>query len=174
MASLSSACGAHDYRCYADKTGDGYVPTVFPAACMHGGVFEGTVALMNLISLLETGTDLAGRKNDEALSLAKKLHLVLMPMCNPDGRCHVPFDNFVGHTFHDLRYYGQGTWKNGEPCVTYESNQGLTECEDLYCLTNDEIYRSHFIYLEVLFDWVLKNKNAEKQHRQTAEASLCR
>ena len=116
MASLSSACGAHDYRCYADKTGDGYVPTVFLAACMHGGEFEGTVALMNLISLLETGTDLAGRKNDEALSLAKKLHLVLMPMCNPDGRCHVPFDNFVGHTFHDLRYYGQGTWKNGELC----------------------------------------------------------
>jgi len=54
----------------------------------------------------------------------------------------------------------------GEPCVTYESNQGLTECEDLYCLTNDEIYRSHFIYLEVLFDWVLKNKNAEKQREK--------
>ena len=301
MASLSSALGAHDYRCYTDKTKDGYIPTVFLAGCMHGGEFEGTVAIMNLISLLENGVDLAGSRNDALLNLAKKLHLILIPMCNPDGREHVPFDNFVGHTFQDLRYYGQGTWKDGtlcgwpgcktihpikdycdflggyfnddgvnmmhddflvdpcnevrnvfktardyspdftllchgggntintyfhvsyitqdarnqlyevgqlakeamakedlvfdfldkrfkesggedvglppfmltsavfhvcgEPCVTFESNQGLTECDDPYCLTNDEIYRSHMIYFEVLFNWVLKNKSAEK-HRE--------
>ncbi|MBP3322689.1 MAG: hypothetical protein J6M16_00690 [Clostridia bacterium] len=306
-ASLSSALGAQDYRCYADKTGDNYVPTVFLAGCMHGGEFEGTVALMNLISLLETGEDLAGKRNDEVLELANKLHILILPMCNPDGRSHVPFDNFVGHTFHDLRYYGQGTWKDGtlcgwpgcktihpikdyceflggyfnddgvnmmhddylvdpsnevrnviktardyapdftilfhgggntlntyfhvsyinqdarneiyevgqlakeamakenlifefldkrfresggedvglppfmltsavfnvcgEPCVTFESNQGLTECDDPYCLTNDEIYRSHFIYMEVLFDWVLKNKNAEKQREKLKKLS---
>ena len=63
-ATLSSACGAHDYRCYADKTQDDYIPTVFLTGCMHGGEFEGTVALMNLISLLESGVDLAGSKND--------------------------------------------------------------------------------------------------------------
>lgn len=301
MATLSSACGAKDLRCYADKTGDDYVPTVYLVGCMHGGEFEGTVALMNLIGLLETGVDLAGIPNNALLELAEKLHLVLIPMCNPDGRSHIPFDNFVGHTFHDLRYYGQGTWKNGElcgwpgcktihpirdycdflggyfnddgvnivhddffinpanetkniiktardyapdftvlfhgggntlntyypdfylsadarkqifevgklaeaafarenlifqtdlneptypagkitmppftidcavfnvcgePCVTYESNQGLTECEDKYCLTNDEIYRSHMIYFEVLFDWVLKNKSAGKQREK--------
>ena len=300
MASLSSACSAQDYRCYANKTEDGYIPTVFLAGCMHGGEFEGTVALMNLISLLENGVDLAGNRNDDILALVEKLHIIMIPMCNPDGRSHIPFDNFVGHTFHDLRYYGQGTWKNGElcgwpgcktihpikdyceylggyfnddgvnmmhddyfvdpsnevrnvlktardyspdftilfhgggntlntyfhvsyintdarrqiyevgklaekamakenliftvnddfvksggedvglppfmltsavfnvcgePCVTFESNQGLTECEDPYCLTNDEIYRSHFIYLEVLFKWVLENKTAEK-HRE--------
>ena len=116
QANLSSALGAHDYSCYANKTDPSYVPTVFFMGCVHGGEFEGTVAIMNLISLLETGTDLAGKRNDSLLSLAEKLHLVLMPMCNPDGRSHIPFDNFVGHTFEDLRYYNQGAWKNGELC----------------------------------------------------------
>ena len=298
MATLSSACGAHDYRCYRDKTKDGYVPTVYLVGCMHGGEFEGTAALMNLINLLETGVDLKGDKQDNLLNLAKKLHLVLIPISNPDGRSHIPFNNFVGHTFHDLRYYGQGTWKSGElcgwpgcktihpikdhcgylggyfnddgvnivhddffvnpsnetiniiktardfapdfsimlhgggntpntffpdyylnddakrqifeiaeiaetefekngllfksdtnvvipgeyylspftidcavfnvcgePCVTFESNQGLTECEDPYCLSNLDIYRSHLLFFETLFDWVLKNKSAEK-HRE--------
>ncbi len=116
LASLSSALGARDYNCYADKTGADYVPTVFLAGCIHGGEFEGTVGIMNLISLLETGVDLAGKPNDALLSVAEKLHLILMPMCNPDGRSHIPFDNFVGHTFEDLRYYNQGAWKNGELC----------------------------------------------------------
>ena len=101
---------------YADTTGSDYIPTVFLAGCIHGGEFEGTVALMNLISLLETGVDLAGKSNDKILELANKLHIVIMPMCNPDGRSRVPFDNFVGHSFRDLRYYGQGTWKDGELC----------------------------------------------------------
>ena len=115
-ANLSSALGGRDFNSYADKTGEDYVPTVYLAGCIHGGEFEGTVAIMNLISLLETGVDLAGNRNDALLSAAAKVHLVLTPMCNPDGRSHIPFDNFVGHTFYDLRYYNQGIWKNGELC----------------------------------------------------------
>lgn len=304
MASLSSALGGFDYSCYADKTRDDYIPTVFLAGCIHGGEFEGTAALMNLISLLETGVDLAGERNDAVLALAERLHIIIMPMCNPDGRSHIPFDNFVGHPFYDLRYYNQGTWKNGElcgypdckkihpikeyagylggyfnddgvnmmhddylvdpcnevrnvlriardyapdftilfhgggntlntyfpvsyinadarrqmmevadlateafakedlifrmihknfastggedtglpafmltsavfhvcgePCVTYESNQGLTECEDEYCLNNAEIYRCHMIFIETLFRWTLDNKTPEAR-RKAAE-----
>lgn len=303
MASLSSALGAFDYSCYANKTGDDYIPTVFLAGCLHGGEFEGTVALMNLISLLETGVDLAGNRNDSILELAEKLHLIIMPMCNPDGRSHIPFDNFVGHSFEDLRYYNQGTWKNGElcgypdckkihpikeyagylggyfnddgvnlmhddyfvdpcaevrnvlrvardyapdftilfhgggntlntyfpvsyinsdarrqmaevaklaseafakegfiftigenfaktggedtgyppfmltsavfntcgePCVTYESNQGLTNCEE-YILNNDEIYRCHMIFIEVLLKWTLENKSAAARRAEAGK-----
>ncbi len=113
---VSSALGAADYSCYANKTGADYIPTVYIAGCIHGGEFEGTVAIMNLISLIETGVDLAGNKNDKLKSLAESVHLILMPMCNPDGRSHIPFDNFVGRTFYDLRYYNQGIWKNGELC----------------------------------------------------------
>ena len=115
-AGLSSALGARRPDAYADRSSPDYVPTVFIAGCIHGGEFEGTVAIMNLISLLETGKDLAGNPNDTLLSAADKVHLLLIPICNPDGRSHVPFNNFVGHSFYDLRYYNQGTWKNGELC----------------------------------------------------------
>lgn len=115
-ATLSSALGAHDYRCYADKTGVDYRPTLFFAGCIHGGEFEGTAAIMNLIKLLETGSDYAGDSYPELVNMANQFHLILLPMCNPDGRSHIPFDNFVGHTFEDLRYYNQGTWKDGTLC----------------------------------------------------------
>ena len=48
----------------------------------------------------------------------------------------------------------------GEPCVTYESNQGLVNRGN-YCLNNDEIYRCHMLFIEVVLDWTLKNKSAE-------------
>lgn len=124
-ATLSSALGASDYKAYADKTGADYRPTLFFAGCIHGGEFEGTAAIMNLIKLLETGTDYAGDSYPELTELAQKFHLILMPMCNPDGRNHIPFDNFVGHTFHDLRYYNQGTWKDGSLC-------GWPDCKKVF------------------------------------------
>lgn len=112
----SSALGAHDLSAYADKSGEDYIPTVFLVGCTHGGEFEGTVAILNMIKAIETGTDYAGEKHEELVALAEKAHLVLIPMVNPDGRSHIPFDSFVGKTFYDLRYYNQGTWKDGELC----------------------------------------------------------
>lgn len=115
-ANLSSALGAANYSCYADKTGEDYNPTVFFVGCIHGGEFEGTSAILNLIKLIETGTDYNGDTNEELVQLCKKTHLILLPMVNPDGRSRVPFHSFVGKTFYDLRYYGQGTWKDGTLC----------------------------------------------------------
>jgi hypothetical protein len=115
-ANVSSALGAGDITCYADKTGEDYVPTVYLAGCIHGGEFEGTMALLNLIKMIETGTDYAGNTDKTLLDLAERVHLIIMPMCNPDGRSHIPFDDFVGKSFEDLRYYNQGTWLDGTLC----------------------------------------------------------
>ena len=115
-ANISSAMGAHNIRYYADKTGSDYIPTVFLCGCIHGGEFEGTAAMLNLIKLLETGTDYAGNRNDALVSACEKVHLILVPMVNPDGRRRIPFDSFVGKTMHDLRYYNQGAWKDGSLC----------------------------------------------------------
>ena len=54
---VSSALGGRSYKSYADKSGEDYVPTAFFVGCVHGGEFEGTVAILNLIQLLETGKD---------------------------------------------------------------------------------------------------------------------
>lgn len=132
-ANFSSALGGLDFNCYADKRGADYVPTVYLAGCIHGGEFEGTVAIMNLISLLETGVDLAGKPNDALKNAAERVHLILTPMCNPDGRSHIPFDNFVGHTFYDLRYYNQGIWKNGELC-------GWPQCKQIHPIKDHVAY----------------------------------
>jgi len=115
-ANLASALGAHDGKYFADKSGDDYVPTFFIDGCIHGGEFEGTMAVLNLIKLMETGTDYAGQEYPELLELMNRLHLILVPVSNPDGRSRVPFASFVGKTFYDLRYYDQGTWKDGTLC----------------------------------------------------------
>ena len=124
-ANVSSALGAGDMKCYADKTGADYVPTIYLAGCVHGGEFEGTMALLNLMKVIETGTDYAGNRHDALLALAERVHLVIMPMCNPDGRSHIPFDDFVGKSFEDLRYYNQGTWLDGTLC-------GWPECKKVH------------------------------------------
>lgn len=115
-SNLSSALGAGDKSCFADKSGEDYVPTVFLVGCTHGGEFEGTVALLNLIKLLETGTDYDGKEHKELKELAEKVTLLIIPCINPDGRSHIPFDSFVGKSFEELRYYNQGTWRDGSLC----------------------------------------------------------
>jgi hypothetical protein len=121
-ANLSSALGAHNFTYYADKTAPDYVPTLFLVGCVHGGEFEGTATMMNLIKLMDTGTDYAGNRNDKLVEACKKLHLILIPMANPDGRSHIPFNTFVGKTMEELRYFNQGTWKDG-------SLAGWPECK---------------------------------------------
>ena len=115
-ANLSSALGGKSYQAYADKTGEDYIPTVFLVGAVHGGEVEGTSAILNLIKLLETSTDYAGKAYPELAEACEGLHLILIPLANPDGRARVPFDSFVGKSFHDLRYYCQGAWKDGTLC----------------------------------------------------------
>ena len=115
-ANLSSALGAGSTKYYADRTAADYRPTLMLVGCIHGGEFEGTAALNNLIYVLETGRDIAGCKHPKLTEIAKKINLLLIPCANPDGRARINFDSFVGRTFYDLRYYNQGTWKDGSLC----------------------------------------------------------
>lgn len=121
-ANLSSALGGKDKSCFADKSAPDYIPTLCLVGCIHGGEFEGTAALLNLINVIENGCDLAGDSFDDLKALADKVNLIIIPCINPDGRSHVPFDSFVGKTFNDLRYYNQGTWADGTLC-------GWPECK---------------------------------------------
>lgn len=116
-ANLSSAQGAGNLKCYADKSGADYVPTVCIVGACHGGEFEGTVALNNLIKNIETGTDYAGNENPELMKALEGVNLLILPLVNMDGRARIPLKTFVGQSFENFRYYSQGTWKDGSLCM---------------------------------------------------------
>lgn len=124
-ANLSCALGAGDRKCYADKDGEAYRPTLLLAGCIHGGEFEGTMALLNLISILETGADIAGTQNEFLYNAPEYANILIIPCLNPDGRSRIPFDSMVGRSFEELRYYNQGTWSDGSLC-------GWPECKKIH------------------------------------------
>lgn len=121
-ANLSSALGAHDKTCFCPA---GQQKCVVLIGAEHGSETEGVAALTNLISLLESGADLQGRRNDAILEAVKGIRLVIVPVANVDGRARVEPDCMVGKTFAELRYWAQGTWKDGSLC-------GWPECKKIH------------------------------------------
>ncbi|MBD2865488.1 M14 family zinc carboxypeptidase [Paenibacillus oceani] len=114
-ANYNSACGAGDVSAYAQKDGAAK-PVIAIVGGIHGGELEGVSAVLNLIRLLETGADYGGERNDYLLHCVDRFRLILIPCMNPDGRARVPFDTLVGKTLQELRYFVQGTWKDGTLC----------------------------------------------------------
>ncbi len=112
-ANYSSALGARDKSYYCPK---GQTPCVILIGAEHGQETEGVAAITNLISLLETGVDLAGKRNDALLEAARAVRPVIVPVANVDGRARVEPDCMIGRTFDELRYWGQGTWADGSLC----------------------------------------------------------
>ena len=121
-ANYSSALGALDKGCYAPR---GQKPCVILIGAEHGQETEGTAALMELVSLLETGCDLRGQRDDALLAAAEKIRLVIVPVANTDGRARVQPEAMVGQPFAGLRYWGQGTWRDGSQC-------GWPECKRIH------------------------------------------
>ncbi len=121
-ANYSSALGAHDRTCYAPK---GQTPTVVIIGAEHGAETEGVAAIMNLISLLETGVDLNGQPDPDLLLAAQSVRVVILPVANPDGRARVEPSAMVGLTGKELRYWAQGTWTDGSLC-------GWPECKRVH------------------------------------------
>lgn len=112
-ANLSSAMGAGNMKHYADKSAQDYKPTLFLVGAVHGGELEGTAALMNLVTVLETGKDLAGKEHPDICASAEKINFIIIPCANPDGRARVPLPSMVGLDYESFRYLSQGTWVDG-------------------------------------------------------------
>ncbi len=112
-ANLSSAMGAGTMKYYADKSTPDYRPTVLLIGAVHGGELEGTAALMNLVAILETGKDLAGKKYPVITASAEKMNFMIVLCANPDGRARVPLPCMVGLDYESFRYLSQGTWNDG-------------------------------------------------------------
>ena len=112
-ANLSSAMGAGNMGYYADKSSSDYRPTLFLVGAVHGGELEGTAALVNLVSVLETGRDLKGKEYTVITASAEEMNFIIILCANPDGRARVPLASMVGLDYESFRYLSQGTWKDG-------------------------------------------------------------
>lgn len=113
-ANYNSACGAHDRRWF-----DGFEkkkPVVLLIGAVHGSETEGVAALVNLIELMENGKDLRGDDYPELVQAIEGVRLVIVPVANVDGRARVEPASMIGCTNEELRYWAQGTWKDGTLC----------------------------------------------------------
>ncbi|MBE6406116.1 MAG: hypothetical protein E7040_08855 [Lentisphaerae bacterium] len=90
--------------------------SLFIYGAIHGAEVEGTAGLLNLINLLEHGTDLRGRKNDALLKLAEQYRIVIVPLSQPDGRARFRRNSLAGQSLDVFQYYAHGVWKDGTPC----------------------------------------------------------
>ncbi|MEN6601390.1 MAG: M14 family zinc carboxypeptidase [Bryobacteraceae bacterium] len=88
-STFSGSLGFRDVRAYI---GPDYARKVYLDICgVHGGEFEGIVGSVNLLSVLETGQDLRGRRWPEITAAAGALdRIIVIPIMNPDGRVRVP------------------------------------------------------------------------------------
>ena len=114
MANYSSSMGAGNKKFYADKTGK--KPVIYLIGAEHGGELEGTVAILNLIQMIETGRDFKGETVPYLRDCIENCRLLLIPIANPDGRARMDIDTVNGIPYETFRHYGQGRWKDGTLC----------------------------------------------------------
>ncbi len=114
-ANFNSAVGGRDPSAYMDKKSRSR-PVILFVGPVHGQEVEGLTGLVNLIQVAETGFDLAGREHEELMRLARRCRLLIIPAGNPDGIARFEPRALQGMTGDDLRFWGQGTWKDGTFC----------------------------------------------------------
>ena len=112
---LSGSLGFGDVRAYL---GPDHARKVYMAiGSVHGGEIEGIVGLVNLIAVLETGSDLRGKPWPGITAAAAKLdRIILIPITNVDGRARVPFRMLRnwGRDTTVQEYFNTGGWKDGQ------------------------------------------------------------
>ena len=124
-ANLSSACGARDPKYYADR--EGKRPTIMIIGATHGQETEGICGILNLIKMIETGTDFRGERVESMMQAFEEsdCRLIIIPAYNLDGRARCEPDSMLEEPPESLRYHGQGTWKDGSLC-------GWPECKTIH------------------------------------------
>ena len=99
------------YRNYYGRK-QGGVQTFLFIAGVHGAEPETVAGAVNLIRMLETGSDFRGCSDSALLDLAGKYRLIVVPCVNMDGRAISP-DHLRGIDWVTFRKVSQGTWKDG-------------------------------------------------------------
>jgi len=114
-ANFNSAIGAREPAAYMNKAAR-KKPVVFFIGPVHGHEVEGLTGLVNLVHVMETGEDLLGRSQEKLRRLGNQCRLLIVPAGNPDGTARFEPRMLNGMESIDLRFWGQGTWKDDSMC----------------------------------------------------------
>ncbi len=77
-------------------------------SAVHGAEMESIAGVMNLISLMESGSDLDGVEWPRLCEYCSRVRLVIVPVTNPDGRCRVDSDDPTTWTRAEVERYRHG------------------------------------------------------------------
>jgi len=110
-ANLSSALAGGRPEAFFGTGRDKQVALVVSA--VHGAEMESIAGVLNLLSVLETGTDRKGKPWEALAGAAEELRLVVVPVGNPDGRSRIPSDDPRSWSHEETEKYRHGLWKDG-------------------------------------------------------------
>lgn len=130
-ANYNSAIGGRDPSAYMDKSAR-KKPVVFFVGPVHGHEVEGLTGLVNLIQIMETGKDLRGKNQTALRQLGDQCRLLIVPAGNPDGTARFKPRALLRMSGDDLRFWGQGTWKDDTLC-------GWPGCKRQHPMTSDNV-----------------------------------
>jgi hypothetical protein len=108
-ANFNSAIGGQDASAYMDKQARKR-PVVLFVGPVHGHEVEALTGLVNLIQVMETGSDLRGRDQSALRELGGQCRLLIVPAGNPDGIARFEPRSALGMTHDEFQFWGQGTW----------------------------------------------------------------
>lgn len=92
---------------------------------IHGGELTGTVAILNLCQVIETGEDLRGKSWPRLQQLARATRLAMIPWLNMDGALRWPIPNTSGIATELAAVCTHGIRKDGEK-YAYPAHKALS------------------------------------------------
>ena len=128
-------------------------PVLVLQGALHGGELTGTVASLNLCSIIENGTDLRGKAWPELQAMAKQYRILIIPWLNPDGtaRTNIPCSAGIPSELYSRTTLGINM--DGTPCK-YPKNKKqypvpLDDIAYLGSYYNENGYNLHYDFCEI-------------------------
>jgi hypothetical protein len=88
-------------------------PVMLITSAIHGGEMESIAAVLNLIQVMEVGTDLMGNAWPGLAAVAERFRLALVPCLNPDGRARISLDDPTLWSEDEIEKYRHGLHADG-------------------------------------------------------------
>jgi len=129
-ANLSSALAGRKPGAFFGEGREKQVALVVSA--VHGAEMESIAGVLNLFSVIETGTDRKGTPWETLAELAEGVRLVVVPIGNPDGRARIPSDDPITWSHEEVEKYRHGLWKDGSQ-ITWPA------CKNWHPMPADEV-----------------------------------